>query len=784
MGRWTRYRLRILVGLVLVVGGGGTVCVFALLPPAERGNGLTALSIVLAVIPIALSLADQERRRPPVDARPVDVLATSLADAVDGQWHKEADKRWLVRPAPIPIRWSLSDSAVTGPVAAAVGAPDQPPAFPPLPGHATITEDDLRTGGGRRELHRLFAGLASGRIVVVGPPGSGKSGSAILLVLDVLAHRDSLDDTERTRVPVPVLFPGHRWDPNTTSVQDWLRDRLIETYPMFQRHGGDADAARLVTARDEIALILDGLDEMDETLRPAALQALSDAPFRVVVLTRSQEMIKTTAQAWLVGAAAVHLHDVTGPQAADYLRRARTGPPPTGWPELLTELRDHPDGVLAHALSTPLTLTLLRDTYQAGDDVSDLLNTTHQHSTDTLEHHLIARVLPAAYTPRAGRPAPPYSERQAHQTLTYLARQMGTERNLAWWHIPSWTPVTPRILATGLVFGLVSGIGVGIVDGFAVDLTYGLVVGLTYGLGAGLGAGLAYGLGAGLVTRLGLGIVVGLVSGFGIVVKFMSGPMPGLRLGPGLGLVIGLVLGLVVGRIYRLGSGEPRRVTIVNWRVAISRRVPRKGLVVGLGARLAVGLGCGLVYGLVSESESGLVLGLGVGLMFGLGYWLVHVLINMFFEDGASESSPLGPYEIWRNDRMAGIGAGLMSGLGAGLGVGLGVGFVLMRGVGLGVGFGVGVGLGIGIGIALIYPAIWQTTLAWRRLRRRGHVPAVSLMPFLEDARERGVLRTVGGVYQFRHATLQDQLAGRGLAGVAESTARSVSVPPGRSGDR
>jgi hypothetical protein len=31
---------------------------------------------------------------------------------------------------------------------------------------------------------------------------------------------------------------------------------------------------------------------------------------------------------------------------------------------------------------------------------------------------------------------------------------------------------------------------------------------------------------------------------------------------------------------------------------------------------------------------------------------------------------------------------------------------------------------------------------------------------FLEDARERSVLRTVGSVYQFRHARLQDQLAG------------------------
>lgn len=32
-------------------------------------------------------------------------------------------------------------------------------------------------------------------------------------------------------------------------------------------------------------------------------------------------------------------------------------------------------------------------------------------------------------------------------------------------------------------------------------------------------------------------------------------------------------------------------------------------------------------------------------------------------------------------------------------------------------------------------------------------------MPFLDDARTRGVLRTVGAVYQFRHATLQDHLA-------------------------
>jgi hypothetical protein len=70
---------------------------------------------------------------------------------------------------------------------------------------------------------------------------------------------------------------------------------------------GRAEAADLVAARDKIALILDGFDEMDPALRPAALQALSDAPFRVVMLTRSQELLQAASHTWLTGALAVRL---------------------------------------------------------------------------------------------------------------------------------------------------------------------------------------------------------------------------------------------------------------------------------------------------------------------------------------------------------------------------------------------------------------------------------------------------------------------------------------------
>lgn len=59
-----------------------------------------------------------------------------------------------------------------------------------------------------------------------------------------------------------------------------------------------------------------------------------------------------------------------------------------------------------------------------------------------LTQHLIDRVLPAAYTPRPGQPAPRYSEQQARQVLAFLARQMNQDntRDLAWWQISRWAP--------------------------------------------------------------------------------------------------------------------------------------------------------------------------------------------------------------------------------------------------------------------------------------------------------------------------------------------------------
>jgi hypothetical protein len=780
--------------LLLAVGAGVGLVEIFLLPSAQRNDVIGFWGFTLALAGAVASVVGWLRRlRRPMDARPVNILADLLAQGVYGQWRKAATERVLLTPPPIPVRWSLSSLPVTGELTAALDGP-----FDPLPGLPAVTEAQLRAGGGRRELFEVYAGLASGRIVVVGAPGSGKSGYALLLLLDALEHRKRLDDdTERTQVPVPVLFTVHGWDPAASAVGDWLADQLAATYPLFQHRGGYAEVSALVTA-GAIALILDRLDEMDPAMRPAALRALSDAPFRVVVLTRSQEMVQATSDTWLAGAAAPHLRNVTGPEGADYLMKARTGPLPSGWSQLLTCLRESPDdSILTRGLSSPLALTLVRDTYRASDDVSELLNLSTCGTAKDLERYLIARVLPAAYAPRPGRSKPRYSLPHATQALTFLAREMNRDntRDLAWWNVPRWAPIVPRVLAGMLASGFlgiillfflakilgrpltVLGVAIqghestGPASGWPTLLALGLGIGLLYGAWYSRGGrapkkiknwrsisvalvpifGLLYGVGVGFVIRVGEVALVGLVHG-----------------GPVYTLVVGLAFGLLARPSDVFVEGQKRSQSLrESWR---HNRVA--ALLFGAVFGLATFFGFRYEEGNDAAAIEAAVTGLAAGLLYWVLSWLAVGLATRVVE--AEDTVPLSPRESWLNDRVVEIVVGMVFGLAVGVGYGLGGGlYWLLVNLAFGPGqaplrdtlaSGLIVGIVAGLVAGLLYgitsSSAWPAALAWLQLRCSRRIPAVSLMRFLEDARARGVLRTVGAVYQFRHATLQDYLAG------------------------
>ena len=66
----------------------------------------------------------------------------------------------------------------------------------------------------------------------------------------------------------------------------------------------------------------------------------------------------------------------------------------------------------------------------------------------------------------------------------------------------------------------------------------------------------------------------------------------------------------------------------------------------------------------------------------------------------------------------------------------------------------------VGAALMVLPGRAWGDFVACRLMPAvRGRLP-LRLMSFLDDAHRRGVLRQAGAVYQFRHARLQDRLAG------------------------
>jgi hypothetical protein len=171
---------------------------------------------------------------------------------------------------------------------------------------------------------------------------------------------------------------------------------------------------------------------------------------------------------------------------------------------------------------------------------------------------------------------------------------------------------------------------------------------------------------------------------------------------------------------------------------------------------------------LVRGPAFGLAAGLVAAFVFGLIGWLIGALspgVGDVLRDGSSLGSP-SPLTSWRGERRYGLVLGLLTGI-LGFLVGVLPGWFVVserdhyaRGDSpvFALLLGLGIGVAVGLGVLLASSRTWASSFACLQMARHRHTP-VRLMRFLEDARERGVMRTVGPVYQFRHARLQDRLA-------------------------
>lgn len=617
---------------------------------------LTIISGAAALVDVVAAWRFRAGQRGASTDEQLEEAAQALAREVRTQWEAEAGRRLLQDVGELTVRW--------------------------------------RTGADSGDLGEIVTSYADQprRLVVVGEPGSGKTGLCLLLTLEILRQPDP--------PTVPVILQVSSWDP-TENLYAWLIRSVAEQYPFLGnevRYG--PTAVRDLVKRQRILPVLDALDEMAEHRRADALAAITrDArpgePF--VLACRTAEFDDANAAGVVRDTQVVRLLPVDSATAADYLHEAASDIGIDRWEPLLTRLTAD-GGPVTEALRTPLMLFLARTAYAHPDsDPSELLALPSAREVEERLLDLFPRQVFATRPPSplsdVPRPVRHWDPADAERWLAFLAKH--SEREIAWWRLRHLVPL--RVLVSRAVL-------------------------------------------FGALTCTPLGWLLFALFG-----------------NPWLGVVVGCVVGVVSSVALTLVPSDPPR-----------RFVPR------LLRRRELGrdLGFGVIGAVVGGVAVGLLYGAGYGIAIGLVFGLTFGLVRRFTEptEAGEAATPIG---MLRSDRLAvfyaaGLGALVGAVVGAVMGGVVGAdtrGLVidvdnpfLLGLLGAVVGGGIGAG---GLGLVVQATSAWGrfiTTRVW--LAQRGSAP-LRLMAFLDDAHRLGVLRQLGPYYQFRHALLQDRLAGR-----------------------
>jgi uncharacterized RDD family membrane protein YckC len=610
--------------------------------------------------------------------------------------------------------------------------------------------------GEGRSIADVLARVPTGRLVILGEPGSGKSTALTVTIMDLLLPPPEGEPPE----PVPLRADLASWDPRVSDLRDWLGEHLAVTHPRLRRPDPEKSSTVLRRMFDMamIVPVLDGLDEMAPGLRPLAIKEICAtlAHGQPMVLTsRSAQFREATRPAsggvWLgSGWAGIELCPLAGDTVASYVSATaggRAAARDSGWESVLTDLRESPDSPVSQALATPLMVWLARSVYAAPPPGSVPADPERQPpgpgelclrerfpNRETIENHLLAEFVPAALrrTPTAGRRRWP--RRRAERWLAFLADRAEADQgergqsgaaDLQWWTLAEAVPVTARKRLIGAVTGVVLGAESGALLGLFAWRAGGPVLGA-----AGALMGL-YGMG-----------INGWRTGIRAAAT-VSGPVGGFGWS-----------WAAVRRSLRQRRVIRQLVTVVPFTVAT------------MILSLLTGAISSTVVGAVSSVMAALIL-IGLGLA----------------GDPADLAAAPSPRAALIRDRRRVLAtAAVLGGLsGAAFGVALSAGDPL-RATAIAVSFAVVLGTQLMVDLGLRNGSWVAFTIIHAQLASTGRLPW-RLMTFLDDAHHLGVLRQDGAAYQFRHAGLQRQLAvrhRRWVASLATPGGSPLDAPFGR----
>lgn len=663
--------------------------------------------------------------------------AALLARTTASTWKREEKARRLYDPKALPVRWRTADD-------------------PALRDHWPVIRRDgedipLPLDDRFENILRTFQKVEahSGRLVILGGPGSGKSVLAARLVREHLEHRRTQEPTR----PVAFLLPLSSWDPRTPFL-DWIASRILLSCPRLADTGGTDLPARLLSG-GRILPVLDGLDELPAGARPQVIEALNDLRgqgLEHVVLTSRRDEYEAAldaAEHSLTAAAAIELEPLDAEDLKSFLpltvdHRHEEGDRQTSkWQRVLDALpgsgtataEDTDDGavpqgaMLGEALATPLMVAMARAAYSdTAASPSELLDKDDFPDRETVENHLLDQFVTAVYRPlpgggdgTGGPPAPRWTPDQAGAWLTTLARRLQRLglREITWWRL---SPGVPEAARAAL-------------ETAALALTLAVTGWLVWG----------------------------------------QPPRPEVPPPPYVLAVQGVacLIALLTRPVGTADTGiAPRRLAVRGrWRSFFAKGAPAAAVVLPIGLGLKV-------------TPAVLV---ALPVLFAL---------RTFVDHAVDVSEAASPRELLRADRRAVLALAPVYALrGEGPGTvrpwllawaALGPVLVVAAWHRTGGRDAVGpliwtvAAVGSLTALALLgvaASASWSFTATRVVLATTGHLPW-ALGAFLEDAHDRGVLRQTGGVYEFRHARLQERLAGGPAPEPAEPRPRRLP-PPG-----
>ncbi|MGC4806823.1 NACHT domain-containing protein [Micromonospora sp. DT233] len=413
---------------------------------SQAADGKPPTVVVLAVMAALLtafvpSVGPMLRRHVSGDDVNLPDVASKLAVAVLGRLRCSPLRHRLYRPAPLRVSFRMSaEVSASRSAVFDVAGPDCPGwEVAPFDGDVMVVAERLRE-------------LPWRQLVVIGEPGAGKTVLASMLV-------DQLLSQSLPGEPVPVLLALSSWNPAQDSVAEFVARRLEEDF------GLPLDATRRLASQPRIVdgdragwwvlPVLDGLDEIEETLQPAAVREIerfASADRGVVVTCRVQEFKRVVAAGGLLTRAAiVRLEPLSSENVIAFLSEPASRQ--SRWDPVFDVLRKQPSGNLAKALSTPLMAGLAKDTYglrpgeeNAGGD-NDPAELTRLSAGGQIAARLIDGYVSAVYhtageSSHLDRSISSADAARWLSNLAYLGYLNGS-RDLRWWQLP-WDELTPR----------------------------------------------------------------------------------------------------------------------------------------------------------------------------------------------------------------------------------------------------------------------------------------------------------------------------------------------------